>query len=180
MSNLSTERLAAKREKLAFYRNEISREWTLLTARVGTLITAQSFLVTAFTISLGNMNPKWGAAFTLFYPLLLAAVGLSVAYFSYPAITGAARVIELWHKKQGRLYLLNPEECEANPAMAMPDPDMADYRDDRPLVVSKRTGTVPVDAIQMQSLRFAVVTPLVFGITWVAVVALVLALRFSR
>ncbi|MBC7805588.1 MAG: hypothetical protein H7145_05500 [Akkermansiaceae bacterium] len=171
---------ADKLEKLTFYRNEIGREWTLLTARVGTLITSQSFLVTAFTISLGNMNPTWGGLFTLVYPLLLATVGLSVAYYSYPAITGAAKVIELWHKKQGRLYLLNPEESEANPAMATPDPQMADYRDDRPLLVSKRTGTVAVDAIQLQSLRFAVVTPLVFGITWFAVVILVLALRFFR
>ena len=176
----TAERTAEKREKLAFYRGEISREWTLLTARVGTLITSQSFLVTAYTISLGNANAHWGERFTLIYPLLLAIVGLTVAFYSYPAITGAARVIELWHKKQGRLFLLDPDATEANPDAAKPDPEMADYRDDRPLTVSKATGKVPMDAIQAQSLRYCIVTPLVFGVTWIVLVALVLTLHFVR
>ncbi len=73
-----TKTLAEKRERLAFYRGEIMHEWTLLTTRVGTLITSQSFLVTAYTISLGNTNPKWGERFMLYFPLLLVATGLLV------------------------------------------------------------------------------------------------------
>ncbi len=54
---------------------------------------------------------------------------------------------------------------------------MEDYRDDRPRVVSNRTGKVPIDTISEHSLRFAMVTPWVFGVTWLALVALVVVLR---
>ncbi|MBC8140337.1 MAG: hypothetical protein H7Y38_02720 [Armatimonadetes bacterium] len=169
--------LAEKRELLTYYRGEISREWTLLTARVGTLITSQSFLVTAYTISLGNTNPVLGKRFTLLYPLLLAAAGLSVTFYAYPAISGAAQIIRLWHKKQGQLFLLDPGVAEADPEAMLPDPAMVAYRDDRPLVVSKRTGKVPLDPIQAQSLRFSVVIPVLFAVTWLALVALTLTLH---
>ncbi len=177
-SATSAQRLAEKRDKLSFYRAETMQEWTLLSARLGTLITSQSFLVSAYTISLGNTNPKWGERFTLYYPLLLAVIGLSITLYSYPAITAAVRVIELWHKKQGRLFLLNPDEAERDPTVAMSDPEMEDYRDGRPLLLSSRTGQVPADPIQAQSLRYAMITPVIFGVTWIALAALVVVLQF--
>ena len=45
-----------KLKRLNFYRSEITLEWNLLSNRVGSYITSQSFLVTAFAISMGNAS----------------------------------------------------------------------------------------------------------------------------
>ena len=166
-----------KLKKLDFYRSEDMHEWSLLTSRVSTLVTSQSFLVSGYAISMGNSIVPH---FTLYFPLLLSVIGLCITWYSYPGITGGAQIITLWHKKQGRLFLLNPDESEADPEAACPDPAMNDYRDGRTLAVSKATGNVPMDPVQANSLRFATVMPLLFGVTWLALIGLRLILYFGH
>jgi len=170
----------AKLEKLKFYRDEDRQEWNLISNRVSSYITSQSFLVSAYTIAMGNGNPKWGDTFTLYFPLLLATVGLFASFYAYPAISAARTIIELWHKKQGRLYLLNPDEAEKNPEAAQHDPMMDDFRDGRPLIPARRANGEPVDELHLRSLRFAIAMPWLFGITWIVLAGLVLVLRYVR
>jgi hypothetical protein len=170
---------ADKLAKLRFIRSEDQSEWSLLSNRLSSYITSQSFLVSAYTISMGNGNPKWGDRFTLVFPLLLAAVGVLVTVFAYPGITSASEVIQLWHKKQSRLYLLNPEEADKDPSAAQYDPAMDDFRDGRPMQHARDAEGLPVDVVHSKGLRYALVAPWIFGVTWVLLAALTLFLHLS-
>ncbi len=170
---------AVKLDKLSFYRREVAQEWNLLSNRVSSYITSQSFLVSAYAISMSNGNPKWGEKFTLFFPLIVSTAGLLASWRAYPGITGASKVIKMWRLKQDRLFWINPEEAANDPSQAQRDPAMADYHDDRPVTLSKRSHEVN-DAIHARSLDFAVSAPWIFGICWIALIALVLILHHSR
>jgi hypothetical protein len=80
-------------------RDEIRMEHSLIAARIGWLVTSQSFLVTAFTISRGNAF-TWHAWFS---SLLLPILGLGVAVLTYPSIQGAVVTIRLWQQRQAAL-----------------------------------------------------------------------------
>ncbi|MBC7529088.1 MAG: hypothetical protein H7308_16255 [Chthonomonadaceae bacterium] len=175
--SLSAEKsLALKLEKLNFYRKENAQEWSLLSSRVSSYITSQSFLVSAYAISMSNGNPKWGEKFTLWFPLIVGFVGLFASWKAYPGIIGASKIIRLWRLKQDRLYWLNPDEAAENPALAQKDHTMDGFHDDRPLTLSKRSHEVN-DAIHAQSLEFAISSPWLFGTTWIVLIGLVLFLH---
>jgi hypothetical protein len=164
-----------KLEKLKYYREEDKHEWNLLSNRISSYITSQSFLVTAYAVSMGNQHPKWGSWFTLIFPLILSFIGISTSYRALPGITGAVKVIELWHKKRDRLFLQNPEKDHPEK-----DARMEDFRDDRKMKNSSYQGEKSIDEIHNRSLQFAVTAPWLFGISWVffAILTIILHIYF--
>jgi hypothetical protein len=162
-----------KLEKLQFYRGEDRHEWTLLSNRLSSYITSQSFLVTSYAIAMGNSNPKWAGWFTLLFPSLVAILGLATSWSAYPGITGAMTIIALWHRKERRLFLA---AATATAQSGPRDPTMEDYHDGRPRV-RLRGGAREVDVIHERSLRFALSIPWLFGTTWFLLLTLTVALH---
>jgi len=188
-----------KLEKLNHYRSENIHEWALLSNRVSAYITSQSFLVTAYAISMGNLDPH----FRWFFPPTLCLVGLLSSIRAYPGIEGATIIISQWRRKQDRLFLLNPKDPSSGP-----DPDMEDFNDGRmgaqpepgrlrtlitKLMARKKPATVELpeqtkdkpmepssdtsaDKIHKMSLFFATLAPKLFGWTWIALAALSIGL----
>lgn len=150
-----------KLEKLKFYRSEVKHEFELLSSRLNSYILSQSFLVTAFAISMGN--PGWGGTFRLTFPLILSTLGLATSVRTYPGIYGACKVISLWHVKQ---------------RMLLEEPGMKEFYIERPLEPSKLPGSEQVDKIHERSLSFAKLAPWLFGINWIILAALTLYLHF--
>jgi hypothetical protein len=137
-------------ERLRFYREEIKHEFNLLSNRVSSYVTSQSFLVTAFALSMGNSNPRWGSLFRLIFPLVLSLLGIVVSIQAWPGIKGACDIISLWHEKQNRLFA--------------EDPRLDDYRVERPLTAPGRR--TPVDIIHERSLWFAKWSTWIFLAAW--------------
>jgi hypothetical protein len=164
-----------KLEKLKYYREEDKHEWNLLSNRISSYITSQSFLVTAYAVSMGNQNPRWGSWFTLFFPLILSFIGIATSYRALPGITGAVRVIELWHKKRDKLFFQNPEKDRQEK-----DTRMDDFRDDRPMKNANYQGEKSIDEIHNRSLQFAITAPWLFGASWFcfAVLTIILHIYF--
>ena len=163
-----------KLEKLHFYKGEDRHEWTLLSNRLSSYITSQSFLVTGYALAMGNSNPKWSGCFTLLFPSLVALLGLATSWCVYPGITGATTIIALWHKKERRLFLAEPTAMgEEGPG----DPTMEDFHDGRPRVAVPGGAAGAVDVIHERSLRFALCAPWLFGTTWLLLLALALGLH---
>ena len=154
---------AAKREKLNFYRSEDHQEWSLLSNRLSAYITSQSFLITTYAISMGNMNAKWGHLFTLLFPVIVSGLGLTTSVLALPGIDGAKQVIQLWREKQDRLF--------------EGDEMMQDFNDDRPRTLNNQKNG-PTDQIHDASLRFAIITPRLFGGAWAILGILAIALHF--
>jgi hypothetical protein len=144
------EPLDVKLEKLRFYREEIKHEFNLLSNRVSAYITSQSFLVTGFALSLGNLNPQWGELFRQVFPPMLVLLGLASSILVRPGIQGACDTIGLWHIKQDSLF--------------ENDPRMQEYRVLRCVVPCGQSD--PVDLIHRRSLLFARWAPLLFAIAW--------------
>jgi hypothetical protein len=165
----------AKLEKLNYYRSEDRHEWTLLSNRLSSYITSQSFLVTSYAIAMGNQNPKWSGYFTLLFPSLIAILGLATSWRACPGITGAIKIIALWHRKERRLFLLDPTAAGESPPR---DPSMEDFDDGRPRTRSRLIGNDAIDDIHDRSLRFAVAAPWLFGTTWILLLALAVGLHF--
>ena len=69
-----------KLERLNYYRAEDRHEWSLLSNRLSSYITSQSFLVTSYAIAMGNSNPRWSEWFTLLFPSLIALLGLATSW----------------------------------------------------------------------------------------------------
>src|SRR5947209_17747930 len=92
-----------KLEKLKFYRAEIKQEYDLLSNRVSSYVTSQSFLCIAFASSMSNLNPHWGNIFTLIFPTGLALLGIATSIQSHRAIAAAFETIAMWHIKQNKL-----------------------------------------------------------------------------
>jgi hypothetical protein len=160
---VATESLEVKLQKLRFYRDEIRHEYNLLSNRVSAYITSQSFLVTGFALSMGNLNPRWGDLFRIVFPLALVILGITSSILILPGIQGACDTIDLWHMKQESLY--------------ENDPRMEDYRIVRPGVRSRHGD--PVDVIHQRSLLFARWSPWVFIGAWSAFGVLAVLLSFK-
>src|SRR5262249_55285550 len=130
--------------------------------RVSAYITSQSFLVTGFAISLGNLNPQWGDLFRQVFPPALALMGLASSILVWPGIQGACDTIALWHIRQDSLF--------------ENDPRMQEYRVLRCVVPSGPSD--PVDLVPQRSLLFARWSPLLFAIAWSVFGVLALLLSF--
>ncbi|EKT4467718.1 hypothetical protein QEL93_003137 [Pseudomonas putida] len=140
---------ATPRERLEFYRREIQYETSILANRTDAYLSAQSFLVIAFASCMANLNPKWGAPFTLVVPAFLALLGVLSSLNAWPGIRAAYGIIDHWYFKQSQLL-------SSEPSMGM-------AYDDWPLFCeteSTRHG-------HRKSLMFSMRTPWLFLIFWV-------------
>ncbi len=137
-------------ESFRVVRDEIHHEYSILSDRLSSYITSQSFLMTGFAISLANGNPVWGYAFRTIFPTALCLLGVLLSIRAHPGIAGACRVIGLWHSRQSELLATE---------------DLTDYR---------VMATKEYRSIQRQSLSFSVAAPWMFGVAWVGFLGLAL------
>jgi hypothetical protein len=84
-------------------RDEVKHEQDVLSSRLSSYITSQSFLVSAYAVAMGNLNPKWGGDFRLAFPGVLCLVGFLLSIRAQPGITDASTVINRWHLRQDQL-----------------------------------------------------------------------------
>lgn len=153
-----------KLELLKFYRAEIKQEYDLLSSRVNSYVTSQSFLCIAFASSMNNLNPFWGRLFTFIFPTVLAGLGIATSIQAYRGITAAFRTIELWHIKQNKLF-------EGDSAL-----------DNYHLVrlSSASDPAHPVDIIYVRGLAFAKWSPRIFIIAWCLFGAMAIGFHFTN
>ena len=148
-------------DKLKFCRAEIRDEYSLLSGRVSTLISSQSFLIIAYASAMNNQIAPWSGEFRLVFPLLLSALGLVISLQSSWGIRAAMDTIALWHERQSQLVAR--------------DPSLEEYRVHRP-EVRRRDGQL-VDITHARSLVFARWMPHTFGVSWLLLGLLALALH---
>lgn len=163
--------------KLNYYRGEDRHEWSLLSHRLSSYVTSQSFLMTSYAVAMGNSNPKWSDCFTLLFLSLVAILGLVTSWLSYPGIAGAMQILELWHRKERQLALADPTATTRD---APRDAAMDDFLDGRPLTRSPVTGEYTIDEIHDRSLRFAVAAPWLFGVAWALLLVLAFGFYFMK
>jgi hypothetical protein len=137
-----------KLQKLAFYRNEIQHEYTLLYSRVSTYVTSQSFLTIAFASGMSNRSAGWNDMFSLWFPITLSLIGIVTSVTVRGGVNGAIETIALWHVKQNELF--------------ENDPLMNDY------MVSRYQPRDPAgpDTKHRRILEFAQIMPYVFLVAW--------------
>jgi hypothetical protein len=87
-------------------RAELHHEYDVLSNRLNSYITSQAFLVSAYAISMGNMNLAWGDLFNLTFPLLLSFVAILLSIRAQPGIGAACNIIARWHNREADLFQL--------------------------------------------------------------------------
>ena len=150
ISERNAKLFGSPKERLDFYRREIQYETSILANRTDAFLAAQSFLVIAFVSSMGNLNPDWGAAFTLIVPPFLALLGALSSLSAWPGIRAAYKIIDHWQFKQ--CHLLRSE------------PLMGLAYDESPLFCETEISRPGY----RKSLLFSLRTPWVFLVFWLA------------
>lgn len=148
IEDMKGEIFVSPKDRLEFYRREIHTETSNLSSRTNAYLSAQSFLVIAYSSSMANTNPEWGSLFTLVVPATLALFGILSAISAWPGIKAACDIIDHWYIKQ--TSLLNAS------------PSFGHLYDDSPLFSdweSSHRG-------QRKSLLFSKRTPVMFSAFW--------------
>jgi hypothetical protein len=145
------------RARLKICRDEVMHEYNVLANRLTSFITSQSFLVSAYAVSMNNVNPSWGDSYRLVFPLLLSAVGIVLSVRANPGITGVCDVINKWHERQEAIFLESPHLEEY---AVLQRPTTRDYH--------------------QRSLLFAEASAWIFIVTWLALGRLSVWLSFGR
>jgi hypothetical protein len=137
-------------ELLRFFSDEIKHEFNLLGQRMGWYITCQSFLLTAFAISLGGRftGPPW-------FSYAIAVIGLATSALVYPGIIGAHETIDMYLHKKRDLFRTNDEL--------------------RDLQIARDQLMVNTDSVHRKSLVFSQLMPVLMTFLWIA---MALFLRF--
>jgi hypothetical protein len=135
-------------ESLRVCRDEIQHEYTILSNRLSSYITSQAFLASGYAVSMGNNVPTWGHLIRMVLPLTLGVLGVLLSLRALPGISGASRVIEMWHERQYALMAA----CEFADYAVMQAPE---YR-----------------AIQSRGLAFSKAAVWAFGAGWVVLISL--------
>ena len=115
-----------KRELLKFYRGEIKFQSDLLSSRLSSLLTSQSFLLIAYASAMSGLAGSWKNPFTLLFPPVLAVLGLVLCFQAWPGIRAGYAAIAMWHQKERKLltratelnefdYLPAPHETADDP-----------------------------------------------------------------
>lgn len=135
-------------DRLHFYRSEVKHEFNLLTTRVGTLVTCQSFLVVPFAIL--NTVANFKEALPSLY--LVAALGLFVAAVLLEPIRAGHRTLTEWLRKQ-RTLLRESEGLQ----------DLAIERD----MIPGAETDLSKDRDHTRSLAFSKYGPYAFILFWI-------------
>src|SRR5579859_1525648 len=93
-------------------RDEVMHEQKVLAARLTSYITSQSFLISAYAVSMNNWGPPRSAHYRLAFPLVLCLLGFLLSLRANPGIVYASQVIHRWHEKQDQLLVDHPELSE--------------------------------------------------------------------
>lgn len=125
-------------------RDEIKHELDALNGRLSSYITSQSFLVTAFAVSMGNPNPVWGPTFRVAFPVALSLVGIALSIRAQPGILDNCERVRIWHSRQDQL--LNDDETIRN-LYNLPMPKLA--------------------MMHRRDLAFAQAAPMIFLTAWI-------------
>ena len=143
-------------QALEFIRQQIADEFALVNGRIASFATSQSFLITAFSLSIGNAavyRAGWLGQ------VLLPALGASLCVAVMPGLRGATCTIDQWRQRQHDL-LADPTALDALRA-----------------VVIARFMTPPAsDRLHRRSLWFSRLLPVVLLAFWVCSFTL---LRFA-
>ena len=91
--------------RLAFLREEVRFEITLLHDRVNALIGAEAFLMVAFTMAL--TSDRADAPFLLVAPVL-SLVGLLLAALAWPGTAASFRIVAAWDARQREMMAADP------------------------------------------------------------------------
>jgi hypothetical protein len=138
-----------KLDSFQYVRGEIKHEYEVLGSRLTSYITSQSFLVSAFAVSLNNSN----STVRICFPLIVCTTGLVLSWRAQPGIRSAVMILGALHDRQ-QVLAQDPEVRELDPT----DPDF-------------------LIQVHRESLRFATVTVMVFSTAWVAMMLLAVYLR---
>lgn len=95
--------LAKLRQSFLTCREELKHEYGVLASRLTAYITSQAFMVSAFAVSMNNGGYPWSRDYRLWFPGLLALMGVVLSVRAYPGIRGVCQIIERWHIQQKRL-----------------------------------------------------------------------------
>lgn len=90
---------------LKHYRAEIRFESDLAGQRINALLGSQSFLVIAYSSSMGASNGRWAEPLALALPAALALLGLILALLAWPGIRAAQAVVEQWRAREAELLV---------------------------------------------------------------------------
>lgn len=134
-------------QSLAFIRNEIVQEFSLLNGRITWFSCCQSFLITAFSISLGNA-PTYRAGWLVQF--LFPILGALLCAVVLPGILGACSTIAAWRDQQHRL-LQSPGAAE----------ELA------PVTIARFHEVPHLDRLHRRSLWFATSLPALLCVFWV-------------
>ncbi|MFK3795590.1 hypothetical protein [Pseudomonas sp. NPDC088444] len=137
------------KDRLDFYRKEIQYETTMLSNRTNAYLGAQSFLVIAYSSSMGNTHPQWGNFFSLVVSILLAVLGLITSLHAWSGIKAASEIIGHWYLKQ--THLLQSQ------------PGMSDVYDDSPLFAKRESN----QRGYRDALKFSIRSPWIFSTLWI-------------
>jgi hypothetical protein len=138
-------------------RDEVKHEQDVLTGRLSSYITSQSFLVSAYAVAMGNPNHVWGATFSLAFPSVLCMVGFLLSVRAHPGIADASHIIQRWHVRQDELLAKYPE-----------------------LSFYEMLQGENMARMRARDQKFAQAAAYLFAITWIAFAVLSVCLYFYR
>lgn len=145
-------------EMLSFCRSEIRYQSDLLSSRLSSLLTSQSFLLIAYASAMSGLIGQWQDPFTLVFPPVLAVLGLVLSLQAWPGIRAGYAVIGLWQQKERHLLAGNSDLNELD---YFPSPHGNERKPDEWLNKRSKEGAL-----------FTRQAPLVFTIAWCYFVAL--------
>jgi hypothetical protein len=141
-----------KSELLMFYRREIKFQSDLLSSRLSSLLTSQSFLLIAYASAMSGLVGSWKDPYTLLFPPVLAALGLILSFQAWPGIRAGYAVIAMWRQKERGLL---DRADDLNESDYLPAPRETADEPDRWLNERSQEGAL-----------FTKQAPLVFIIAW--------------
>ena len=153
---------ASNLDLLRFYRSEIKFQSDLLSSRLSSLLTSQSFLLIAYASAMSGLIGHWQDPFTLLFPPILAVLGLVLSLQAWPGIRAGYAVIGLWHQKERRLLA---QDNDLNEFDYFPSP--RETRDNPDEWINKRSK---------EGALFTKQAPLVFTLVWCYFAALPLGM----
>jgi hypothetical protein len=139
-------------ELLGYYRREIKFQSDLLSSRLSSLLTSQSFLLIAYASAMSGLIGHWQDPFALVFPPVLAVLGLVLCLQAWPGIRAGYAVIALWHCKEREVLV---RDSEVNAFDYLPAPQETADEPDRWINERSEEGAL-----------FTKQAPLVFTVTW--------------